>query len=879
MEKYLLTWDEVYSFNSMLCGGKAWNLAKLYHFGFTIPKGGAISTILYKQIIGTKYIKELIQQLKTIPNKNLQDDTTKKLIDSIQSAILSSTINQEVVDEVMAFLQEQGIADNALAIRSSATLEDSNKASFAGIHKSYLNIKKSDIAKYILMCFSSFWSLEAISYRRKMQIDEHAFYGAVIIMELVDAKASGVGFSYDSIKGREDITLINANYGLGESIVNGASEPDKYKVDSYSIQAMNITLGKKAKITQKDINCGTKLIDNKNMAQVLNKQQIQTLTKLIRRIYWCFDEIAQDIEWAFDGKEFVILQSRPITVSNQLKLKIFETQKEVFSNANFKDAIPMVQNSLGKSILQHNINTILKIPFDSIGYHIPKGLNLVKIYKGRSYINISALQWLYYDSTGYLPSQTNKTMGGHQDEIEIPKHLKGGVFKKLQRLKNTILMVQQQNRYKKLAQKKQEQLTRFCKGILHIDLARIEDRELLKRIHQCDTEIQNYSTHFAFLSSTSGVLVFLSELLEKYIPNEGEKLSSILLKAEGNITSANHGYELQNLSLLIQEDSEAYHFFTKEPFIPKEWKNLSKASRFKKAFEEFIHKYGHRAVYEGDFANPRWREDSTYLLNMVKIYFENKINLKNMDRYKEQKEKAWKKIKQHLPFYLQGFVKTLIAQSIKGAEFREMGKSNFIRLIEPMRYLFLEAGIRFVQRGILEKKEDIFECAFIEIVSILDGSYSGKNLKELVFSREQHNKQLEKLPAPDFIKEEVTYFCKPHIQKGGNSLKGMAGSSGYVEGIARVILHPNKVKKLTQKDILVAPSTDPAWTPLFLNVAGIVVESGGQLSHGAIVAREYGLPAVINLQGALKVIADGDTIAVDGDKGEVLILNKGVYDE
>lgn len=211
----------------------------------------------------------------------------------------------------------------------------------------------------------------------------------------------------------------------------------------------------------------------------------------------------------------------------------------------------------------------------------------------------------------------------------------------------------------------------------------------------------------------------------------------------------------------------------------------------------------------------------------------------------------------------------MLKQALKNAERREMAKSVFVKIFEPTRLIFQEIGHRFADRGILIKPADIYHCTWHEIFTILHGYWDGKGLNVLVTERENNRKGMEKLSPPDLIIGNVPRFTAPVTITSGNVIRGVGVAAGNASGSARLIYHPNEGGKLQAGDVLVAPSTDPAWTPLFLRTSAIVMETGGFMSHGAIVAREYGIPAVVNISGVMKIIKDSRLVTVDGDAGDV----------
>jgi len=874
----LLTWQQAHDAGIAHCGGKGWNLARLHHFGFSIPAGGVLSSGTYQHLLETPTIASLIQQIRSIPDDRLAGPDTAQQLEIIRLAIVAEGLPAEVSQELKQFIEQQLLSNRSLAVRSSATLEDSETASFAGIHESYLNVNGlPTVERAVLDCFASLWTLRAITYRRKMRIDDRALGCAVVIMALVDAQAAGIAFSCDPATGREDITVINANFGLGESVVGGLIEPDEYHLSSYHLTLLRQKTGSKSKHTLASANNGTYLADsiNAQQHQVLSKAQIIRLGRLVQRVFWALSQnegrgvLHQDIEWAFDGHDFILLQARPVTALPKLTFDALRQQTEIWSNGNFRDAAPMVLCTLGTSVLSHHIDAILSTPFEHIGYYLPDGLSFVRLFQGRAYFNVSLIQWVYFDSTGYLPAATNRNIGGHQPEIEIDATAHGGIADRLMRECRTLRLMLEMNRHKKVAVSRMAKEAAITDTLIHSDLSVLSDDALVEKIHQCDHQLESYALPFAMLASLSGSVIPLSDLLNKRLPGKGAAIASALLASTGKITSANHGYRLRELTVLTESDSAAQSYFNAEPFSFSAWRSLPESSPFKKEFQRFIDEYGHRAVYEGDISNPRWREDPSYLLNVIKQGMGNPASPTQKTQQKEKAEQAWKTVKKHLPFYQLPIVKSLVRQAAEGAALREMAKSHWIRLLEPARMLLLEAGRRFEAHGLLRNGNDIFHCAYIDVISLLTGEWDGHGLKALIESRRTAKAAHERLSPPDLILGDQPQYSKPATKGSGKALTGMGVAAGCAEGIARLIHTPEQGIALIPGDVLVAPSTDPAWTSLFLHAAAIAVETGGILSHGAIVAREYGIPAVMNIPGLFSVINDGDRVVVDGDRGVV----------
>lgn len=332
-------------------------------------------------------------------------------------------------------------------------------------------------------------------------------------------------------------------------------------------------------------------------------------------------------------------------------------------------------------------------------------------------------------------------------------------------------------------------------------------------------------------------------------------LNALMVGGGAGITSADHGYRLVALAEIARRDDDAVTFFSGTPFDPLSWEEkLPERSPFKQAFREFLGEYGHRAVYELDIINPRWKEDPSYLMDIVRstLYTADLGKLKA--EQKEKFERAWLEIKDQVPSKKHSSIRKWIGQAQSGAAVREATKSVLAGAMAGYRMTARELGARFCERGIIEEQADVYFCAWLELVSVLTGQWDGAGLRELIAARKARMTEMESIPPPDIIFGETPRFAEPVRLTSGNCLEGVPVAAGKATGAARLIRHPGEGHRLMPGDVMVAPSTDPGWTPLFLKAGAVIMETGGFLSHGAIVAREYGVPAVVNIPCVMKVM-------------------------
>lgn len=345
-------------------------------------------------------------------------------------------------------------------------------------------------------------------------------------------------------------------------------------------------------------------------------------------------------------------------------------------------------------------------------------------------------------------------------------------------------------------------------------------------------------------------------------------MANALLLGQGNIVSAEHGYRLLELAGTARADAAAAEFFGADPFQPRDWELLPDHSGFKQGFKRFLEEFGHRAVYEGDIINPRWREDPSYLLCLIRSLPASADNTKTKARQQEQREYYQREISK-ISWFRRKMINWWAGKTLKGAEMREMAKSELARLAGPVRRVALEVGRRLEKMDVLDHREDVFHCSWPELILILNEKWDGRGLKSLVRERKETRLLLENLSPPDIIVGETPRQVNNEVIASSRVLKGVGVATGRASGKARLISHPGEGGKLNHGEVLVAPSTDPGWTPLFLKAGALIMETGGSLSHGSVVAREYGIPAVVNIPGVTKILHNGQFITVDGDEGQV----------
>lgn len=881
---YFLSWEEAFQSGVQQAGGKGWNLGRLARYGFNIPMGGVLTTRAYNEFIRHNGLQDMILNIsQAVTAGNIEETRHQERLAQLREKIKEGSLPQPVVNELTSTLGSLGIVDRPLAVRSSASAEDSAQASFAGIHASFLNIRGLDnILAAVQGCYASLWTHAAVAYRRKLNISDDEVVPAVVVMEMVEARAAGVGFTCDPQTGSRDVLVINANFGLGESVVNGAVEPDTYRLDAGVWTAVPRILsrknGRKEGVTRTKEDGGTQFVQTAEFSsrQVLPDGEIEKLGLLLLRVFEALGDCVQhqDVEWVFNGRDFVLVQARPVTALPRSTFAAIKNQPDIWSNGNYRDAVPMVPSPLNRRFMINTIDAIQKFSFTETGYRLPEGLHFSRFFNGRLYCNLSALQWAMFDSAGGLPRYVNMFWGGHQPEIELkdPKPFKG--LSGLKRLWHGIKSVSLTNKAAKNAPQTHARVSRSVEALTRQGFRHLSDGDFIHLYDELGRIIREFAREFSFLSAAGSLpVVSLLRMLERYFPDRAlTVVNALMVGGEAGITSADHGYRLVELAGIARRDNDAVKFFAGEAFDPLAWEEqLPEHSPFKRAFHEFIKAYGHRAVYELDIINPRWREDPSYLLDIIR----STINTADLDQFKAaQKEKfarAWHEIQDQVPSGKRASMRKLVGKAQAGAAIREETKSVLAMIIEVYRMIARELGSRFCERTIIKEQTDIYFCTWPELIAVLTGAWDGAGLQTLIAERKVARKEMESITPPDVILGETPKFSEPVTRTSGNCLAGVPVATGKASGMARLINHPGEGSRLQPGDVMVAPSTDPGWTPLFLKAGALVMETGGFLSHGAIVAREYGIPAVVNIPGVMRAIKEGGKVVVDGDEGKVFL--------
>ncbi|WHY16872.1 phosphoenolpyruvate synthase [Paenibacillus sp. G2S3] len=871
MNSLVIGFQEVEDTQLLLVGGKGLNLGLLSSIeGIKVPEGFCVTSVGYQQAIEQNEIYQaLLDQLSmlTVEDREQIGEISKK----IRQLIMEVEIPSDVVTAVTHYLSQLG-DEHAYAVRSSATAEDLPHASFAGQQDTYLNIiGQQAILQHISKCWASLFTDRAVIYRIQNGFDHRQVYLSVIVQKMVFPQASGILFTADPMTSNRKLLSINASFGLGEALVSGLVSADCYTVQEEEIVDKMIANKKLAIYGLKEGGTESRNIDlDQQKTQTLTEQQIIQLARIGREIEAYFG-YPQDIEWCLDHDTFYIVQSRPITTLYPIP-ETNDQDNHVYVSVGHQQMMTDPMKPLGLSFyllttpapmrtaggrLFVDVTAKLSSPvsrtmvIDALGKSDPLIKDaLMTIVAREDFIKSSP-------DVKNVPSPSKNNIGlspaDPQAQIEIDPAIVTDLIK--------------------ISQTSIEELQRGIQTKTGAELFDfiLEDLQELKKI------LFNPQSTKVFMTAMNAS----SWINEKMYEWLGEKNAADTLSQSvpNNITSE-MGLALMDLADVIRPYPEVIEYLqhVQDDIFLDGLVKFDGGKETQDAFYDYLSKYGMRCTGEIDISRTRWSEKPTILVPMILSNIKNFKPNASHRKFEQGRQEALNKEQEllnrlkQLPDGEQKAKETkrmtdLIRNFIGYREYPKYGMIS--RYFVYKQYLLKEAE-QLVQAGVIHEKEDIFYLSFEELHEVVRTN----KLDNLIISnRKEDYKLYEKLTPPRVITSDGEIIVGKY--KRGNlpaeAIVGLPVSSGVIEGRARVILNIEDAV-LEDGDVLVTTFTDPSWTPLFVSIKGLVTEVGGLMTHGAVIAREYGLPAVVGVENATNLIKDGQRIRVHGTEGYIEIL-------
>ncbi|MCA9538518.1 MAG: phosphoenolpyruvate synthase [Myxococcales bacterium] len=871
---WTLAFAEVGAADLPRVGGKGANLGELTRAGVPVPPGFCVTTDAYRAFLAddTEW-PGLLAEMDALGADDVE--ATRVVGARVRGHLEARSVPQAIADEVLAAWRKLG-ESRAYAVRSSATAEDLPDASFAGQQDTYLNIVGADaLLDRMRACWASLFTDRAILYRRRNNIDHTEVALSVVVQRMVLPQKAGILFTGDPVSGHRFTTRIDAGFGLGEALVSGLVSADLYTVDVRARRVIDVVIGDKALAIEPIEGGGTVQVDlppERRHARVLSDDEALRLAEMGARI----EKLRggpQDVEWCVAEGEIYIVQARPITSLYPLPDPM-PTDGALHAYVSFNhfqvmtDAMPLLARRVWQLVLPFGR------PSGEVGpnpYFVSAG--------SRLYLDLSPLvrrKWMAKRFTGAVSIADHLIAQGLAQVAERDAFRAGpkvsylallrGLGPKLGRALSWLLF------------RDPTPALNFAGGWLDNRLAEASraiaagattaERLRICRAVLC-TEIESL---FGTVPPLIFAPMFADKMLRRLLPGHGADIDALGRGLHGNVTT------VMDLAVGDLADTARAHPAVVAALRAGRVDRNSLANTeggpvFLAALDAFLAKYGDRGPSEIDISRKRWRDDPTSVLQAVAgnlSHVEGGTHRQHHAALSEAADAATARLIDAASALRRPIVRRLIRVFRHLMPVREHPKFFLVRLYARVRAVALEAAAELVRRDLLERGDDVW---LFDFVTLADALEQGRDLRadaaerRAVFAREQG------MTPPRVMTSEGEVPIVRHegdVPEG--ALAGSPASAGVVEGIARVVRDP-QTEVLNKGEILIAPFTDPGWTPLFLNAAGLVMEVGGLMTHGSVVAREYGIPAVVCVPDATTAIRTGQRVRVDGDRGFVQILD------
>jgi pyruvate,water dikinase len=863
---YVLGFEEIDPTRVAVVGGKGAHLGELSRIeGLRVPPGFCVTTEAFQRTLaGAASFGEGLDRLAR--RSADERDAIRELSAELRRSIEQLSIPDEVTVAIERALAGLAPRSSACAVRSSATAEDLPTASFAGQQDTYLNIVgPAAVLEHVRRCWASLFTERAVSYRLRNGFDERKVSMGVVVQQMVFPRAAGILFTADPISGHRKLASVEASFGLGEALVSGLVNADVYKVREDRIIERAIASKQLEIVASPAGGTERRAIEPQRQQQpALTDAEVVQLVQLGRRIEAHF-ACPQDIEWCEDGAGFQIVQSRPITTLFPIP-PANDRENHVYISVGHQQMMTDSLRPLGLSFWQLTTPRPMAEAGGRLFVDVTRILaapasraSLLETLGNSDPLLRDALQNLIERADFLPPAPEDQQPGwvppgaGHA-QIETDPAIPAELIARSQA---------------SIAAARREIQTRSGPALLEFILADIEE---LKRV---PFDPRGMRVIMAAIDASR----WLNEQIEQWL---GEKnVADTLTQSVPHNVTSEMGLALLEVADAIRPHPELVAFLeqVQDDGFLTQLPRIAGGAAARDAIQGYLERYGMRCPGEIDITRPRWSERPSTLLPMILANVRAFQAGEGRRRFEQGQQQAWNKQQELLER-----LRALPDGEHKAAEtqrkiervrafmgYREYPKYAMISRYFIYKQALLREADRFVQAGVLHDREDIYYLRFEELQEVL----RSQRVDELLLRRRKDDfRSYAALTPPRVLTSdgEAVSGSYRRSELPPGALPGLAVSAGVVEGRARVIVDLARAD-LQPGDILVTTFTDPSWTPLFVAIRGLVTEVGGLMTHGAVIAREYGLPAVVGVEQATRRIRDGQRIRVQGSNGYVELLS------
>lgn len=870
-------------------GGKAKNLAALARAGFPVPAAYALEARA-----ADLFFEHALPQadqpaaLLRAPASVLTEARLREIAERAGRAPVPPAVAAAVVEAFDALLREGAVA---VAVRSSSTREDGDTESAAGLHETVLGVTTHrELVEAVRACWVSLLTPQAIAYLRSLPPEREIHTGVgVVIQAMVPADVAGAMFTVNPLSGDPGEMVINASYGLGSLVMDGRVSPDTFRIDKATGWVRDRVLGDKhvaARWSGKEVICEEVDSEAREVAS-LSEDELEALIELGRRVEEHFDD-ARDVEWAIAGGTLYLLQARPVTAlavpvrrKSGRRKPVKDRSHIVWSNVNVGEALPGVATPLTWSVLSEFSERGFRRAFGALGCKVPKDAELVQSFRGRIYLNLTEFMEIASQVPGLRPKTLLALGGGGEAsvlEAQIEKPGSSGFLLRLpltvaRYLRENVGLTERVARFEKSFHEERGRLASLDFRVLsHSGLDRV-----LYRVEKLldDSGLIMLNVYGNLLAT----VLLLRAVLALLAKEDAERFERDLLTGLADVESAIPGLSLWHIAEMARVEPEAREILTTRDPSELRLADLPEGPT-RRAMERFLQAHGFRGAREAEIAEPRWSEDPTLPFATLRAHLTREggaaspVTVERKQR--ELRERASAELERRVPGPARAAVRHLLSLVQRFMRLRERLRGNVVQVLGLYRAVALDASRRIAVSEPGVPSDAAFYLSVDELHAYLRGDV--RVVAPLVERRKLQLERDRRLPDPP---DTFVGFPPPTEEEEvppGDALRGLAACSGVVRGKARVLKSPSEAAELEPGEILVAPYADVGWSPLFLVAAAVVTDLGGPLSHAAVVAREYGVPTVVNVKHGSRSISTGDEIEVDGGAGTVRILRSVAED-
>lgn len=852
-----------------LVGGKALGLARLATAGFPVPFGICVTTEAYDQSLRLSNFSptEKWQNACALSGQERASALAdcQAQIRQVDSSVLST--------QWLTALQALASPPNQRwAVRSSATNEDAGRTSFAGLYRTYLGLSLSQSDAAIKDLWASLWQDPVVQYTTERIGHQAVPAMAVVIQPMLDARTSGVAYSIHPVTGRSFHVAVNAVPGLAAPLVDGQVTPDQYVVEMGAdqqparIRRRRIASKSQRLITTEEGLRQETIPESARMQPSLSDEQLFELARRAKKIEQTFG-YPVDLEWAIDTRMLWILQARPIT-GIRPSADLTDDDCE-WSRANFKETMPELPSPLGLSFLELFMKEHIVAPYRRLGCHIPEGLTSTRILHGRPYLNVTLFHSLVAQLRGN-PSLLSEHMGG--EPIEVAPSVQPIGWRTFMRA-GILMLIEMRRAVANGA--------RWFAGMKELakryDSHRIESLSFHDTVRQLDelgAWLDRHELTFGIAGGVAQSLHALDQLLPRWLGSDWRTLLNDALQGQGTVISAQQIFRLAELAELARSEPVTDAFLSAESWSPSEFRQILKDTAFLRAFESYVEDYGHRGLGESDVMSPRIADNPEAILAVLRMQIRapSPDRKEILSRQETIRTAALRTIKQRMGLRLDRWAvfSWWYRRLCRFFALREANRHHLMYYSAAARNLLLHLGDLLVADGLCDTRDDIFFLTIEDRAALAAGEQ--RDWRAAIAARRAERERNATVQVPDTVRDwetasrEIPSFDR---RNATGRLSGLPISAGSVVGPIRLIRSLADWSKVTAGDILVAPVIDPGMAPLFGLAGGLIVEMGGTLSHGAIIAREYGLPTVANVEGAMTGLPEGRLVRLDARAGTI----------